>query len=53
LERARRLLALGLPVTEACLGSGFESLGSFSTLFRRRFGIPPSEFRRSHSKKQD
>ncbi len=41
LDRARRLLADRLPVTEAALRSGFESLGSFSTLFKRRFGVPP------------
>ncbi len=41
LDRARRLLGAGLPVTEAALRSGFESLGSFSTLFKRRFGVSP------------
>lgn len=46
LDRARRLLAAGLSVTEAALCSGFESLGSFSTLFKRRFGISP-KFARS------
>ena len=54
LERARYLLAHAeMPVTEVCLACGFESLGSFSTLFRRRFGMPPRGFRRLHSKKQD
>ena len=47
LIEARRLLAQGdLPVTEVCLAVGFESLGSFSALFRRRFGVPPSSCRR-------
>jgi AraC-like DNA-binding protein len=46
LERARELLRRGATVTEACLGVGFSSLGSFSTLFRKRFGKPPSHFRR-------
>jgi AraC-like DNA-binding protein len=46
LERARRLLAeTEMPVTAASLESGFESLGSFSSLFRRRFGVSPREFR--------
>ena len=34
------------PVTDICLCVGFESLGSFSRLFRRRFGLPPQEYRR-------
>lgn len=44
LERAQTLLAKGLPVTDVCGAVGFESLGSFSTLFRKRFGVPPSQF---------
>lgn len=48
LHEARRLLAQEqLPVTEVCLAVGFESLGSFSTLFRKRFGVSPSQFRQS------
>ena len=42
LEIARNLLARGTSVTETCHAVGFESIGSFSTLFRRRFGHPPS-----------
>jgi AraC family transcriptional regulator len=47
LERAARLLReTEEPVTEICLDSGFESPGSFSTLFRARYGASPREFRR-------
>jgi len=47
LERASRLLKeTDFPVTEVCLDTGFESVGSFSTLFRRRYGASPTEFRR-------
>jgi len=47
LDRARRLLARGdLSVTEVCMEVGFSSLGSFSDLFTRRVGEPPSAFRR-------
>ena len=43
LERARRLLeAGGMTVTEVCGAVGFESPASFSALFRRSFGAPPS-----------
>jgi AraC-like DNA-binding protein len=47
LERAKQLLALGAcSVTEVCFEVGFESLGSFSTLFRRRIGESPSRYQR-------
>jgi AraC family transcriptional regulator len=49
LEKASQLLAeTEIPVTTVCLDTGFESLGSFSTLFRRRYGASPTEFRRKH-----
>ncbi len=48
LERAQRLLLqTEQPVTDICLAVGFESLGSFSTLFRRRLGLSPEKFRRA------
>ena len=49
LAEAKRLLAhTEMPVTEVCLAIGFESLGSFSTLFRTRFGVSPAEYRRAN-----
>ena len=36
-----------LPVTVVCHRSGFESLGSFSALFRRSYGLPPLTYRRA------
>jgi AraC family transcriptional regulator len=48
LERARELLvASDLPVTEICLETGYRSPGSFSNLFRRRYGLAPRQFRRA------
>lgn len=48
LERAQRLLRhTELPVTEVCFAVGFESLGSFSTLFRRHVGCSPAQFRQT------
>jgi AraC-like DNA-binding protein len=44
---ARLLLAGGSSVTEACLAVGFESVGTFSSLFTRRVGITPISYRRS------
>jgi len=51
LQKAGQLLSQNnLAVTEVCLESGFESLGSFSSLFRRHFGLSPREFRRANAK---
>ena len=47
LDRAKRLLARGQhSVTDVCMEVGFSSLGSFSDLFSRRVGMPPSAYRR-------
>ncbi len=52
MDRARRLLANSeMPVTEVCLETGFQSLGSFSTLFRRENGCSPQQYRGSSRQK--
>jgi AraC-like DNA-binding protein len=46
LDRAREMLIkTDEPVTSVCLSVGFESLGSFSALFKRTFGVAPSTVR--------
>jgi AraC-like DNA-binding protein len=46
LERAKELLVTTpLPITEICDQIGFQSLGSFSSLFRRVVEESPAEFR--------
>lgn len=46
LEQAQNLLRqTDQPVTDICLDVGFESLGSFSWLFRRRVGLSPLAYR--------
>ena len=46
IARARELLIqTPLPVTEICDAVGFQSLGSFSALFRRLTGESPAAFR--------
>lgn len=46
IERAKELLVTTpLPVTEICDQIGFQSLGSFSSLFRRVAKETPAEFR--------
>ncbi len=47
MARARRLLETSqLSVTEVCGAVGFESGASFSNLFRKTFGVPPSKIRK-------
>jgi AraC-like DNA-binding protein len=55
LDRARLLLTRGdRSVTDVCLESGFQSLGSFSSLFRRHFGVSPQQVQRgAHASKFD
>ena len=46
IARAKELLRdTDLSITEICAAVGFESLGSFSTLFRKAAGISPSAYR--------
>jgi AraC-like DNA-binding protein len=47
LTAAQRLLARGHSVTDVCLEVGFDSLGSFSTLFARKIGLSPARYQRS------
>lgn len=42
---AKGLLANGLSVTDACFASGFGSLSNFLTVFKRKCGLTPSEYR--------
>ena len=49
LERAAALLrATDRTVTDICLLVGLESVGSFSTSFRRMFGKTPTAYRAAH-----
>lgn len=52
IEKAKELLCSStLSVHEICFAVGFESLGSFSTLFRREVGLSPSAYRqRAHER---
>jgi AraC-like DNA-binding protein len=44
IEKAMELLKTGVPVSEVCYAVGFESLSSFSALFKRTVGIAPSTY---------
>ena len=44
IEKAMQLLRTGQSVSQTCYAVGFESLGSFSGLFKRIAGITPSDY---------
>ena len=50
IENAMELLKTGIPVSEVCYAVGFESLGSFSGLFKRIVGMTPSLYIIQHQK---
>jgi AraC-like DNA-binding protein len=51
LERAKELLVTTpIPITEICDQIGFQSLGSFSSLFRRLTGETPASYRAARRK---
>lgn len=46
LAEAKRLLSTtDRPILEVCLSVGFDSIGTFTSTFKRRFGQPPSAYR--------
>ena len=45
LTKARLLLEENKPVTEVCNEVGFESIGSFSVLFKKEIGFAPQYYR--------
>jgi len=46
LDKSKELLLKGQSVTETCFDIGFECPGSFSTLFKSKFGLTPTEFQK-------
>ncbi len=46
LEKAKQLLQSDISIAAACYACGFESLPSFTTLFKKKNGCTPAEYRR-------
>jgi len=46
IEKSKEHLLHGMSVTETCFAVGFESLGSFSTLFKSKTGKSPTQFQK-------
>lgn len=47
IRQSKEHLSSEMSVTETCFAVGFESLGSFSTLFKTKTGQSPSEFQKA------
>jgi len=45
IEQAKLLLQTDLPVQQVCFAVGFDSIGSFSSLFKRQVGANPAQYR--------
>ena len=52
IENAKELLQKEMHVTEVCFSVGFDSLGSFSSLFKRYTKLSPSGYQRQYKKRQ-
>lgn len=48
IEKSKECLKNGMSVTETCFAVGFQSLGSFSTLFKTKTGKSPIQFQKSN-----
>lgn len=46
IEKAKEFLTDGLSVKETCYSVGFESLSSFTTLYKKKTGNSPAAFRK-------
>jgi AraC-like DNA-binding protein len=46
IEKSKEYLKNGMAITETCFAIGFESPSSFSTLFKSRTGLTPTEFQK-------
>jgi AraC-like DNA-binding protein len=52
LDKAKGLLSENKPVNEVCNEVGFESIGSFSVLFKKEIGFAPQYYRNMAYKKK-
>ena len=53
IKRARHLLTGDATVAAVCFAVGFESITSFTSLFRRRVGVTPARFQREAHTQRD
>ncbi|APD06247.1 putative HTH-type transcriptional regulator YbfI [Flavobacteriaceae bacterium UJ101] len=48
IEKAKEYIKNGLTISETCYEVGFESLSSFSSLFKRKTGFTPRTYQKSN-----
>lgn len=48
IEKAQQILKANISITEACFSVGFDSVSSFSGLFKRMTGESPSDYSKRH-----
>lgn len=48
IEKAKKHIKNGVSISEACYAVGFESLSSFSALFKRKTGFSPKSYQKSN-----
>jgi AraC-like DNA-binding protein len=53
IENAKELLRKGFNISDTCFKVGFESISSFSGLFRKTEKQTPSEYQRTHRVRQE
>ena len=46
IEHAKEQLSYGMSVSQSCYSVGFESVSTFSSLFRRKTGLSPGDFKK-------
>jgi AraC-like DNA-binding protein len=50
IEKSKLLLDAGMTVAEVCYAVGFDSISSFTGLFKRSVGMPPSAYQHEREK---
>lgn len=53
IEKAKDLLDGSASVKEACFAVGFDSITSFTALFKRRIGVTPAAFQQRRNRRKD
>jgi AraC-like DNA-binding protein len=53
IENAKELLQQDISVTDTCFDVGFDSVSSFSGLFKRYTKLSPSEYQQQYKKRQE
>ena len=53
IQRSRELLEQDASVKQACFAVGFDSITSFTGLFKRRIGLTPAAFQRERLRRKD